>query len=105
MERRTKLIAAVSAVAVAGAAALGVAAATDDDDRPLEGETLEKATAAALEATGGGEVVETEIGDDGAAYGVEVRLDDGRVFEVNLNDDFEVIGQERDEDVPGEEDD
>ena len=27
---------------------------------------------------GGGTVLETEAGDDGAAYGVEVRLPDGR---------------------------
>jgi hypothetical protein len=51
-------------------------------------------------------VVETEIGDDGAAYGVEVRLDDGSVVEVNLDAEFNVIGSEADDDgAEGEEDD
>jgi hypothetical protein len=47
-------------------------------------------------------VTETEAGDDGAAYGVEVRLPDGRQVEVNLDQSFNVIGQEPDEDQPGE---
>ena len=38
----------------------------------------------ALEHTGGGTVTESEIGDDGAAYSVEVRLADGSQVEVNL---------------------
>lgn len=45
-----------------------------------------------------GEVIETETGDDGAAYGVEVRKDDGSVVEVNLDESFEVIGTEADDD-------
>jgi uncharacterized membrane protein YkoI len=59
---------------------------------------LEKATAAALRHTGGGTVIETEAGDDGAAYGVEIRLDDGRVVEIGLDANFEIIGQESDDD-------
>jgi hypothetical protein len=57
---------------------------------------------AALAATGGGTVLETEAGDDGAAYGVEIRLADGRQVEVNLDQSFKVTGQEADEDKPGE---
>jgi hypothetical protein len=49
-------------------------------------------------------VLETEAGDDGAAYGVEVRLADGRQVEVNLDESFRVVGQEPDEDRPGEDD-
>jgi hypothetical protein len=45
---------------------------------------------------------ETEAGDDGAAYGVEVRLPDGRQVEVNLDQSFKVVRQEPDEDKPGE---
>jgi uncharacterized membrane protein YkoI len=89
-------------VAVGGA---GIAVATGgDDDQPLTGSALERASAAALTHTGGGTVTETEAGDDGAAYGVEVRLDDGRQVEVNLDEDFNVIGQEDDDDGPGDED-
>jgi uncharacterized membrane protein YkoI len=75
-----------------------------DDDQPLTGTTLERATAAALAHTGGGTVTETEVGDDGAAYGVEVRLPDGRQVEVNLDANFKVIGQEADDDGPGDKD-
>jgi hypothetical protein len=83
---------------VAGGAGAVVATGAGDDDRPIEGAAYDESVAAALEHTGGGEVIETEIGDDGAAYGVEVRLDDGRVVEVNLDENFEVIGQENDDD-------
>jgi len=68
------------------------------------GSALEQATKAALEYTGGGTVTETEVGDDGAAYGVEIRLDDGRQVEVNLDENFNVIGQENDDDGPNDQD-
>ncbi len=102
---RKLLLIAVAVVALAGLSA-GIAVATTGggDDQPLTGEALDKATAAALAHTGGGTVVETEAGDDGAAYGVEIRLDDGSVVEVNLDESFDVIGQEADEDGPGEQD-
>jgi uncharacterized membrane protein YkoI len=76
-------------------------AASGDDDRPLTGSDLEQATAAALAHVGGGTVIETEAGDDGATYGVEVRLEDGSVVEVSLNADFEVIGSTADDDGAG----
>ena len=100
MQRRTRWVATAGlVVAVAG----GIAAAADgDSDQELTGSTRDKAVAAALAATGGGTVLETEAGDDGAAYGVEIRLPDGRQVEVNLNDSFKVVGQEADEDRPGE---
>jgi uncharacterized membrane protein YkoI len=104
MTRKIAVLAAL--VLIAGAISAGFAiAAGGDDDQPLTGSNLEKATAAALAHTGGGTVVETEVGDDGAAYGVEVRLDDGRVVEVNLDESFDVIGQENDDDGPGDRDD
>jgi hypothetical protein len=101
MRRRTRWVAAAGlAAAVAGGIA---AAATDGDrDQELTGPVRERAVTAALAATGGGTVLETEAGDDGAAYGVELRLADGRQVEVNLDANFKVIGQEPDEDRPGE---
>jgi hypothetical protein len=86
---------------VAGGTAIAIGAG-GDDDRPLNGSNLDRATAAALKHTGGGTVIETEVGDDGAAYGVEVRLDDGTVVEVSLDESFNVIGQESDDDAAGE---
>jgi C-methyltransferase C-terminal domain len=68
------------------------------------GGTRVEVTLPRLAATGGGTVTETEAGDDGAAYGVEVRLPDGRQVEVNLDQSFKLVGQEPDEDRPGETD-
>jgi uncharacterized membrane protein YkoI len=102
MKRRLILIAVVVVVAGAIAGGIAIAAGSGDDDKPLTGATLEQATAAALAHTGGGTVVETELGDDGAAYGVEVQLPDGRVVEVSLNRSSQVVGTERDDDTAGE---
>ena len=88
---------ALAVVLVGGGTALAVATA-GDDDRPLTGTDLDRATRAALEHTGGGRVIETEVGDDGAAYGVEIRLPDGSVVEVSLDERFDVIGEEADDD-------
>ena len=101
MQRRTRWIAAAG-LAVAMAGGIAAAAADGDTDQELTGVTRDRAVAAALAASGGGTVLETEAGDDGAAYGVEVRLDGGRQVEVNLDEAFRVVGQEPDEDKPGE---
>jgi hypothetical protein len=95
---RKLLLLVLGAVALV-AVTVGVAApAVGDDDTPLSGATLERAGQAALEHTGGGTVVDSETGDDGAAYGVEIRLADGSQVEVSLDSDFNVIGQENDDD-------
>jgi hypothetical protein len=105
MDRRRKRIIGGALVIglVAGSTGLAVAAMGDGDhDRPLAGSDLERATTAALDHTGGGVVIDSEIGDDGAAYSVEIRLDDGRVVEVNLDGRFQVIDARQDEDGVGE---
>jgi uncharacterized membrane protein YkoI len=101
MRRRTRWIAGAG-LAVALAGGIAAAAADGDSEQELTGTTRDRAVAAALAATGGGTVLETEVGDDGAAYGVEVRLADGRQVEVNLDERFRVVAQEADEDKPGE---
>jgi hypothetical protein len=98
------LVIAVLVLAGVGGGAGVVIAQSGDDDQPLTGDALDKATEAALQHTGGGTVVETEMGDDGAAYGVEVRLDDGSVVEVNLDERFNVIGQAADDDGANDQD-
>ena len=105
MDRKRRWIAggAIAAVVVGGTTGFAIANA-GDDDRPLTGSALDQATAAALEHTGGGTVIETEVGDDGAAYGVEIRLDDGSVVEVALDRSFRVIGDENDDDGAADED-
>lgn len=103
MDGRKKLIAGAAVALLIGAAGLGFAAA--DDDEPLKGTTYDRATAAAVEHVGEGTVVETEAGDGGAAYGVEIELDDGSRVEVELDENFEVIGTEADDnDDEGEDD-
>jgi uncharacterized membrane protein YkoI len=104
MQSKTKWITGgVLAVAViGGGTGVAVAASSGDDEEPLTGSTLDRAVDAALEETGGGTVTETEAGDDGAAYSVEVRLDDGSQVEVNLDENFTVIAQEADDDGPND---
>jgi hypothetical protein len=103
---RTKLLAIGAVVLLAGVLSAGLAlAAAGGGEQPLTGSALEQATDAALAHTGGGTVVETETGDDGAAYSVEVQLADGSQVEVNLNADFEVIGSEADDDSGPDDDD
>jgi uncharacterized membrane protein YkoI len=101
MQRRTRWIAAAG-LAVAMVGGVAAASADGDSDQELTGSTRDRAVAAALAATGGGTVLETEAGDEGAAYGVEIRLPDGRQVEVDLDSSFKVVGQEADEDKPGE---
>jgi hypothetical protein len=97
MTTRRWIVGAFLAAALVGGGAAIALGGSGGDDEPLIGSNLDRATAAALEHTGGGSVVETEMGDDGAAYGVEIRLDDGSVLEVNLDESFEVIGEEADD--------
>lgn len=103
MDRKAKWIAggALAAASIAGGTSIAIATA-GGDEAPLTGSALESATKAALEHTGGGSVIETEVGDDGAAYSVEIRRDDGGVVEVSLDRDFNVIGDEADEDGPSD---
>lgn len=107
MDRRTKLgIGGAAAVVAIGAGSfLGIAAATGGDDEPLQGDAKDRAVAAALASTGGGTVTETETGDEGAAYEVEVRKPDGSQVEVQLDADFHVIGSVADDDGSGGQDD
>jgi uncharacterized membrane protein YkoI len=106
MSRKVK-VALVAACALALLAVVGGVgfAAVGDDDQPLTGSRLERATTAALASTGGGEVVGSELGDDeGVAYEVEVRLADGSRLEVMVDADFVVIGSEPDDDGTADED-
>jgi hypothetical protein len=104
--RRKALIVGASVLAL-GAGGAGVAAATGGDDdgnegpeQPISGTALDRASAVALEATGGGSVTETEVGDEESYYEVEVTLDDGSQVDVQLDRGFDVVGQSADEETP-----
>jgi len=99
MRTRTKVIVAGGALAVAATGGgIGIAAANggDDSEAPIEGNDLDRASAAALEETGEGRVTDTEVGDEESYYEVEVTLDDGNQVDVQLDEDFNVVGSEAD---------
>lgn len=106
MDRRTRWIVGgtLAAALIGGSGAVAVGRGGGDNDEPLTGSNLERATAAALEHVGGGTVIETEAGDDGAAYGVEIRLEDGSVVEVSLDQSFRFVGDEADDDGRADQD-
>ena len=104
MTSRTKkgLIAAgvVAVLGVGGAAvAVGTDEAGDDDatQKSITGSALKQASEAALQETGGGEVTETEVGDEESYYEVEVTTDEGQV-DVQLDKNFNVVSSEGDSD-------
>lgn len=71
-------------------------AVAPDDDRALLGETLTKAKAAALKATGEGQVTETSGSDDADhVYEVDVLLPSGEDVTVELDADFKVTKIDR----------
>jgi hypothetical protein len=97
-DRRLAVIAA--AVVAVGAGGVGIAQAVSDSEEPVTGPEADKATAAALEAAGGGSVLEIERQDgDGAGfYEVEVRREDGSQVEIHLTAQFEPVGSAADDD-------
>jgi uncharacterized membrane protein YkoI len=89
----------IAALAVGGVAIAGAAGGDDDgDERAISGTALDRASAAALDHTGGGRVTETEAGDEESYYEVEVTRGDGSQVDVQLNRDFEVVDSEGDDD-------
>ncbi|MGH2961904.1 MAG: hypothetical protein ACRDL3_06900, partial [Solirubrobacterales bacterium] len=77
-------LAAVAALGVGGAAIASATGGSDDSqsaesaegneapDQAIGGSALDRASAAALEHTGGGQVTDTEVGDEESYYEVEV---------------------------------
>jgi uncharacterized membrane protein YkoI len=107
---KTLVIAATIAMLVAlGAAGIAYANGTDSEEQVTSPEA-EKAKSAAIAAVGGGTVTEVERddGDDGygtsGVYEVEVKREDGTQLEVHLDGDYDVVGQEADEDGPNDND-
>ena len=84
--------AAVVLVALVGGGAMATGATGGDNSEPITGEALDQASAAALAHTGGGTVTETEVGDEDSYYEVEVTLDNGDQVDVQLDRDFNVVG-------------
>jgi uncharacterized membrane protein YkoI len=103
MKKKLIIISAVAALALGGAAIAGAASGGDDDSAPLSGSTLDRASKAALAATGGGKVNESERdGENGATYEVEVSKPSGEQVDVRLDESFKVVVIEGDREDAGE---
>ncbi|UMG94412.1 PepSY domain-containing protein [Nocardioides sp. TF02-7] len=102
LRRKRVIIPAVATVAVlAVGGTVWTSTAADD----VDGEERDRVAAAATEAAGGGTAVDVETSDDqGEAYEVEVRLEDGSEVDVTLDDDLQVVTRET-EDVDDTDDD
>lgn len=100
-------VATALAVLLVGGAALAATATSDGStteaeraedraevDTPITGNALDRASAAALEHTGEGRVTGTEVGDEESYYEIEVQLDDGRQVDVQLDQEFQIVGDE-----------
>jgi uncharacterized membrane protein YkoI len=98
MKRRTRwIIGAVAAGAIASGAIGGVAVAgSDENETPITGAALDRASAAALAYVGGGTVTGTESGDEDSYYEVEVTRADGSQVDVQLDKTFAVVGSKAD---------
>ncbi len=98
MTKRRKIVIAGASVLALGAAGAGIATAGGggDSEQPIDSASLDEASAAALEHTGGGAVSDTEVGDEESYYEVEVTLDDGSQVDVQLDKSFNVVGSEGD---------
>jgi len=108
--KRIASIVAGAAVVTAGTVGAAAAGSGDDDDaqdRPIPASQLEQAEQAALDEIGGATLTETEVDDEESKYEVEVTLDDGTQVDVQLSEDFQVVGTESEgsEDETGGNDD
>ena len=100
-------ILAAAAVAVLGMGGAAIATATgggddgggkgdDGSGKPITGAALERASAVALDHTGGGRVSDTEFQDEEGYYEVEVTRDDGSEVDVHLDSHFNVLNESAD---------
>jgi uncharacterized membrane protein YkoI len=85
----------VAAAAVIGVGGVVWSSASADE---LRGEHLDRASRAAIDAVGGGRVTDSEKGDEDGAYEIEVTKDDGTQVDVHLDERYQVLSQDPDDD-------
>lgn len=68
----------------------------EEEDVPITGSALERASAVALAHIGEGRVTASEIGDEEGYYEIEITLDNGHEVDVHLDEDFNVLSTEYD---------
>jgi Peptidase propeptide and YPEB domain len=106
MKINRKVVAIAAAVAVVAAGGVGIAYAVGggDSEEQVTGPDAEKAKSAAIDAAGGGTVLEAEYQEAGSAgfYEVEVERPDGSVVEVHIDGQFQPVGTAADDDSGAE---
>ena len=104
---RTLVIAAAVVAMLVALGGAGIAYANGgDSEEQVTSPEAQKAKSAAIAEVGGGTVTEVER-DDGngtGAFEVEVTREDGSQLEVHLDGDYNVVGQQADEDGPNDND-
>ncbi len=91
--KKATVIGGIAVLIALGVAGTAVGSSDDDaGDRAIPGSVLDRASDAALAETGGGRVTETEVDDEESKYEVEVTLDDGSQVDVQLDENFKVVG-------------
>ena len=103
--KKFAIVAGIGAVIAGGAgvaAAAGGSDSTEGPDEAISGDALQQASSAALAETGGGRVTGSEVGDEESYYEVEVTKDDGSQVDVQLDENFAVVGSKTDRENSGE---
>ena len=92
----------ILAIAAAGGGTAIAVAGGDEGDGGATGPGADKATAAALEITGGGHANAVERdSEDGAAWEVEVTKPDGQTVDVRLDENYKMVTVESDSEDQG----
>jgi uncharacterized membrane protein YkoI len=87
----------IAALAGGGAAIAGTTGGDDNNsDKSITGSALDRASAVALQQTGGGRVTDTELRDEEGYYEIEVRRADGSQVDVHLDRNFNVLNAQAD---------
>jgi len=106
MQKKTKIL--IGAVALVLAGAIGTTAAVaggDDGEGSVSGAEARRATAVALEVTGGGTANSVERdSEDGATWEVEVTRKDGTTVDVRLDGQLRLVVVDSDSESPDDKD-
>jgi Peptidase propeptide and YPEB domain len=104
MRRLSIAVAAVLIGAAIAGGAVAIAAGVDDEGPTATGLDADRATASALAATGGGSANAVERdAQDGATWEVEVTRSDGSTVDVRLDERFDVVVIEGDDEAADDE--
>jgi hypothetical protein len=104
MTRGRKLVIVGATVVALGATGIGIAQAVGDDtDEQATGPQADRAKRAAVEAMHAASAVAVEReNENGTAWEVEVVMNDGRQVEVDLDQNFALVGAKSDDGGPNE---